>query len=155
MPLERHIEVFEERAAITGGLHIGRLWERLRGEFLDEFERLDRQGIVGDELGQRLEAFLEGLSRKPETDLARMGSSVSYNQGRNVAILDAVEKGMAQFVVRSEVLDTNTCPECESLDGEAFDVNTPDYERHMPPAFCLGGDRCRGFYILIDGGEQN
>ena len=149
MPLDAHIAVFEERAATTASLNIDRLWERLRGEFLDEFERLDRQGYTGYELGKRLESFLDRLSNKPEEDLARKTSSVSYNQGRNVAIQDAAEKGVGRFAVRSEVLDTNTCLECWALDGEVFEVGTADYDIHMPPAFCLGGDRCHGFYILV------
>ena len=99
-----------------------------------------------------MRAFMDGLSERPLTDLSRTSSGVSYNQGRNVEIKDAADSGDVQFVVRSEVLDTHTCRSCSFLDGEVFEVGTPDYERYMPPAECEGGDRCRGFYVAISGG---
>ena len=51
--------------------------------------------------------------------------------------------------MRSEVLDEATCATCADLDGMVFEVGTSDFDRYMPPAMCEGGDRCRGFYVVI------
>jgi hypothetical protein len=53
--------------------------------------------------------------------------------------------------LRSEILDSNTCEACANLDSAVFEVGTPDFHTYMPPAQCLGGDRCRGFYVAISG----
>jgi len=74
---------------------------------------------------------------------------VAYNQGRAAEIKTAKEEGKARFVLRSEILDENTCSECMKWDGAIFEVGTPAFDEYMPPAQCLGGDRCRGFYVAI------
>jgi hypothetical protein len=89
------------------------------------------------------------LSDKPMENLARTSSTVAYNQGRQGSLLGAMEAETAQFVVRSEVLDQNTCVECAAIDGAIFEIGTSDFQEFMPPAKCLGGDRCRGFYIPL------
>lgn len=151
MPLEQHIEAFEENISTVATMDVGVMWDRMKGEFLAEWARLDRTNISTDELERRMMAFLDDLSERPLQDLARTSSGVAYNQGRNVEILDAGERGEATYAVRSEVLDTNTCRNCQVLDGGVFEIGTPEYEQYMPPAECEGGDRCRGFYIVIRG----
>jgi hypothetical protein len=131
---------------------IGKEWDRLMGEALGEWTRLSRQGLSDDDILGQLQAHLEGLSEKPEQDIARTSSSVSYNQGRSVEIKNAADMGQVAMVVRSELLDDNTCEQCARLDGATFEVNSDEYQMYMPPAFCEGGDRCRGFYVPITGG---
>ncbi len=80
---------------------------------------------------------------------SRTSSTVAYNQGRGAEIATAGLDGRAQFVVRSEVLDTRTCRSCANLDGTVVPINSPEYAQFMPPAMCEGGDRCRGFYIAV------
>jgi hypothetical protein len=150
MPLlDRHVRAFEEQAEVLATMDIGQMWDRMLGEFLGEWERLNRQGLPDAELERELRAFMDGLSDKPTADLARKSSSVAYNQGRSASTLGAAEQGSAQFAVRSEVLDTNTCDECAALDGLVVEIGTPSYYEFLPPAKCLGGDRCRGFYVAV------
>lgn len=153
MPIDAHIEAFEENIHTLASMDVAGMWERLRAEFLDEYVRLERTGLSPDDMARSLRSFMDELSARPLEDLARQNAGVSYNQGRDVAIQTAAEEGEVQYVVRSEVLDTNTCRACSFLDGEVFEVGTPDYERYMPPAECLGGDRCRGFYVAIGEGQ--
>lgn len=151
MASEEHMKRLVERADIVAGVNVGALWDRMRGEYLAKWEQLNRQGLSIDEIDVELRAFMAKLSDKPLADLARKSAAVAYNQGRAAEILTAFDEGDVQFAVRSEYLDKETCPPCVDLDGETFDVGTPEFEEFMPPAKCDGGDRCRGFYITFGG----
>lgn len=151
MPItRRQITAFEDQMEMLAVMDVGIMWDRLLGEFLGEWERLQRQQLSVDEIERALQAFMDSLSEKPVEDLARKGSSVAYNQGRQAAIVGS--RAQAQFVVRSEVLDSNTCDTCSKLDGTVIEVGHRDFYRFQPPALCEGGDRCRGFYIPLTGG---
>lgn len=152
MALERYLAGFGEEIESLAGLDVGRMWDRLLGEFLNEWARLDRQQLPRAEMTRELEAFMRGLSDRVETDLARGSTTVAYNQGRNAEILTAEDEGTADFVVRSEILDSNTCPPCAALDGAVVEIGSADYFNLMPPAQCDGRDRCRGFYIAVPEG---
>jgi SPP1 gp7 family putative phage head morphogenesis protein len=152
VPLRRHVNAFDEQAEILASLDVGVLWERMLGEFLGEFVRLERRGLPAAEMERELRAFLDGLSERPVADLARQSAGVAYNQGRAAEILTAAAGGAVQYVVRSAVLDQSTCEECARLDGAVVEVGTPEFRDLMPPARCLGGDRCRCFYIPVGDG---
>ena len=147
--LKRHLNVFKDEVEVLAGINVGKMWDRMMGEFLGEFERLSRQQLSEAALERELLAFMEGLSDKRTADVARQSSTVAYNQGRNASLMSAKSRKVVRFVVRSEVLDTNTCRPCSLLDGEIFEVGSSEYFANMPPAQCDGGDRCRGFYIAI------
>ena len=152
MASEEHMKTLVERSTLVAGINVGQLWDRMRDEYLAEWERLNRQGLSIDEIDKELRVFMAKLSDKPLEDLARKSAAVAYNQGRAAAILTALDDGEVQFAVRSEYLDENTCPPCADLDGLTVDVGTPEFEEFMPPAKCDGGDRCRGYYITFYGG---
>lgn len=149
MALRRHVTAFEEHAEVLATMDLGKLWDRYLGEFLGEWERLNRLNLPDDELERRMMSFIDGLSDKPTDDLARQTAGVAYNDGRSAEILTAAAKLLVEYVVRSEILDANTCQVCQDLDGSVFRVGSDDYYRWRPPAGCLGGDRCRGFYVPI------
>ncbi len=149
MPLERHIAAFDAEVEILATLDVGAMWDRMLGEFLNEWARLERQGLTEAQLAAEMKGFMEGLSPKPVEDLARTSAGVSYNQGRAAEILSAAVEGLTEFVVRSEILDSRTCEVCARLDGSVFEVDSPDFHEFLPPAKCLGGDRCRGFYVAV------
>ena len=145
MPAETELIAFGEQAEVLASMDVGVMWDRLKGEFLGEYARLQRQGLGDAEFDRALDGFMGNLSTKPVEDLARKSSSVAYNQGRSAEIVSQ----QVEYVVRSEVLDSATCEACAQLDSEVIAVNSPDYQRLMPPAECFGGDRCRGFYIPV------
>ena len=71
----------------------------------------------------------------------------SIHQGIDAVIAD----DRVVKVVRSEVLDTNTCANCLRYDGKVFDKEYASEIR--PPINCLGGSYCRGillFYTIDD-----
>jgi hypothetical protein len=149
MAVGRHIRAMDEAIEMVATVDIGTMWDRMLGEFLNEWARLERTGIAPAEMEREMAAFLEGLSDKPVEDLARKSAGVSYNEGRSAEILTRHDVGEVNFVVRSEILDAATCDVCATLDANVFEVGTPEYYEYMPPAKCLGGDRCRGFYVAF------
>lgn len=149
MALRRFVRAFRGEEEVTAQLTVGKLWDRLLGEFLGRWTELNRQDLPPAEIEAEMESFLDDLSEKPIQDLARTSSTVAYNEGRKAELLTALDTGKATFVVRSEVLDTNTCRPCEALDGAVFEIGTPEFREYQPPAKCDGRDRCRGFYVPI------
>ena len=143
---------FAEEVAVVATLDVQAMWQRLLGEFLSEWANVTRTGMSANEIDRHMQEFLDALSDKPVEDLARQSSTVAYNEGRDAAIKTAAEVGKVRYVVRSEVLDQATCANCAGLDGAIVQVNTPEYRELMPPARCLGGNRCRGFYIALPEG---
>ncbi len=149
--LRRATVAFEESIQTQATVDVGSLWDRLRGEFLDEYARQQRAGLSGDALDNHMQEFMDSLSTKWEADVANQGAGVAYNQGRGLAAQQANAEGRAQYAVRSEVLDDKTCASCATLDGSVVEIGSADYQALMPPSRCEGGDRCRGFYVLVSG----
>lgn len=136
-------------ATVTANVTTDGLWARLTGETIGELQRLQRQGLTGDALWEAVESFLNDLSEAPLDRAAREASTVSYNLGRDVANKQAAAAGRAVWALRSEILDGNTCAPCRLYDGTVVLIGSPAYESILPPAFCLGGDRCRGIIIPL------
>lgn len=140
-----------DESRISAELSVDGIWQRLVNEGLGEWDRLRREGLDGEELWQRLDAFLDDLSDRPLADAARQISTVAVNQGRDIAAKMALVSGAADWAIRSEVLDQATCEECTRLDDTRVRIGSAEYEALMPPARCDGGDRCRGFYFVLTG----
>lgn len=146
---KRVVDQFGQHVAVLAEMDVGIVWDRMLGAFLEEYVRLEREGMAMGDLLRGLEAFLDDLSEKPLAELARTSTTVSYNQGRNMGLLTAAAGKQAQYAVRSEVLDSNTCEQCVALDGTIVKIGSPAYQELMPPARCLGRERCRGFYVIL------
>ena len=153
MPLERHITAYADQVEVLASMDVGTMWDRMLGEFLGKWSDLDRQGVSEAEMYSELNSWMNDLSTKPEEKLARQSSEVSYNQGRAAEIETAHEERGVDWVLRSEILDTETCGTCYDLDGTTYRVDLPEFERYMPPQFCEGGKNCRGFYVAIGPGS--
>lgn len=143
------LALFVEEMGVVAEFSVDKLWARLLDLFLTEYLRLTREGFAGRALYQRLETFLDSLSAKPVEDLARQVSSVAYNEGRDVGLRTGKAATVVERAVRSELLDSKTCEVCVHLDGKIVEIGTPEYEEFQPPSKCLGGDRCRGFYVAL------
>ena len=142
----------EDAVRLTVSVSVDDLWARLMGSALTEYVRLYRQGLSIEEISTAMSGFLDDLSVAAETEQAARVSSVAYSEGRAGEIEIAAASGQVQFAVRSEVLDSRTCRECELLDGIVVEVGTPEYDKLKPPSHCLGRDRCRGFYVALPRG---
>lgn len=136
-------DIFSTRATIDAGVMV----DRLSSEIATRLDLLMREGLPLDEIADEMEAFLSKLSDKPIGDIARRATSTAFNYGRNLEIQRQATQ--IAFVIRTEIIDPNTCPTCESLDGNKYDPNSELYWEFMPPNKCEGGDRCRGFYLAV------
>jgi hypothetical protein len=139
--------IYETRAAIDVGSLVG----RLESEIIGEYDRLFRQGLPPGEAALEMQKFLDSLSDRPIGDLARGSTTVAFNTGR--ATETTAMSDQIAYVVRTEILDGNTCDMCQSLDysvsGVEYEVDSDLYYEDMPPAKCDGRDRCRGFYLVV------
>ena len=127
-------------------MNIDTLYGRLANETRRLLTELLQQGVTGDELIQQVQAGLANLSDTPIETAGRESTSKAFNLGRNLVVQERVDE--VKEAVRTEVLDANTCAPCRNLDGKTVPVNSEDYFKFMPPNFCEGRDRCRGFYLL-------
>jgi hypothetical protein len=88
--------------------------------------------------------------------------SLAYQdeEGKFISKAEAIADGqiLVDAVIQTAVMDTNTCEECELVDGEVMELGDERQEElHPPYVKCLGGDRCRCVQIalLSDGTEIN
>ena len=82
-------------------------------------------------------------------DLARQATNIVHGLGRQAAANDLPAPSSAYA---SEILDGETCDECEKIDGYEYislDEAYADYPDAGPYKDCLGGDRCRGTILFI------
>lgn len=130
------VEIDLSDQAARVGNEAMRLWNDLR-----------QQGVSGKELGDRILAGVMNLSDEPVNDAARGANTESFNLGRNLGAQD--HAGAIAKVVRTEILDKNTCDYCEEVDGTVVEMNSDEYFQKMPPNGCAGRDLCRGFYLYL------
>lgn len=142
-------KVTQEALNVGVDIDISELGGRLEQEAMRLISDLSQQGLSGEELAQRVAAGLMDLSDKPIQDASRGASSESFNLGRNLGAQDSAST--ITQVVRTEVLDQNTCDPCANADGTVVEMNSDEYFRMMPPNLCDGRDLCRGFYMYLEG----
>lgn len=138
--------VTEEAFRVRADIDLTDYYERLRKETLEQVTDLSQQGYRGEELADRVIGSVNNLSDRPIEEAGRGAVTESFNLGRNIEVQkdpDAVRE-----VVRTEVMDENTCDPCRALDGAVYQVNSPEYFQDMPPNHCDGRDLCRGFYLV-------
>jgi hypothetical protein len=130
---------------VRATLDLGVVYDRLQSETTRLLEDFSQQGLTGQELADAVTSGLKDLSDMPVEQAGRGGATEAFNLGRNLAMQDAGP--VIGEVVRTAILDLNTCDPCDSLDGFTTTVNGPGYLENMPPNKCDGGDLCRCFYM--------
>jgi hypothetical protein len=128
-------------------IDISEIAGRLEREALRLVNDYSQQGLAGDELTQAVQDGLRALSPTPVDRAASGARGEAFNLGRNLGIQQNPD-AVAQ-VIRTEVLDQNTCAYCLKIDGRVVAVNSDEYFQLMPPNGCAGREQCRGFYIPV------
>ncbi len=120
-------------------------WDSL---VLENAIRLRRSGLVGDAFAQ---ALVDGLKERAETGVLRAAAGeVNEAFGLGRAREADTLKGHIETAEYSAVMDTATCQPCSDLDGQVFEIDSPDYDAAMPPnRDCLGGDGCRCVFLFL------
>lgn len=136
-----------EQAQVLSALDVTNLVARLQSQTVAEYHRLVAQNASPSEVAAGLESYLASISDREIAAMARTATSLAFNQGRNVAILEHRAQ-LGENAVRVELEDENTCEPCSELDGKQFTIGSPEYFANQPPAHCLGKLRCRGFMVV-------
>lgn len=134
---------FEVRAEID----LQSVYDRLRSNTLRLMEDFSQQGLSGQDLADAVVSGLKDLSDTPVEQAGRGATTEAFNLGRNLAAQGSLNQ--IANVIRTEILDGNTCDPCRALDGFTTTVNGPGYFENMPPNQCDGWDLCRGFYMYL------
>jgi hypothetical protein len=119
---------------------------------LDEALRLRRTGLRGEEL---VSAIIDALEDEAESG-ARRDANAEINEAFGLGrALSAQElRELVDHATYSAILDANTCEPCQELDGEEFEIDSPEYEANLPPnANCDGKDLCRCVYLYVAHGD--
>ena len=137
--------VTRQAFSVKAEIDLDSFYQRLLNETRRQLTDLQQQGLEGDALAERLSLALGNLSDAPLEQMGRASASEAFNLGRNLAAQEVLPQ--IREVVRTEVLDENTCDPCWMLDGTVVQMNTEEYFRFMPPNQCQGREQCRGFYL--------
>ena len=133
---------------VTASIDVDEILSRLVNETRRLLSDLQQQGLTGDALARAVQDGLKSLSDTPIEQAGRGAATEAFNLGRNLAYQEHPE---VKEVVRTEVLDENTCEYCAAVDGKVVQMNSPEYFEFMPPNGCHGRDLCRGFYYAAGG----
>lgn len=140
-------QITSEAHQVAVDLDVSEIVGRLEREAIRLVKQFSQQGLEGEELARAVQNGLRQLSDAPIEKAARGAASEAFNLGRNLAAQERAAE--IQRVVRTEVLDLNTCPPCRELDGTEYEVNSQEYFENMPPAGCDGRELCRGFFMFL------
>ena len=118
----------------------------LKLEFSKEMQRQRERGIIDSstlfqKLTQLVAADTKMLIKETINTLYGIGRTTEAEQRK-----DEIGK-----VIRSELMDSNTCKNCEKIDGMEYMMNNPEAVDMLggPYLKCEGGDQCRGINIFI------
>jgi hypothetical protein len=125
--------------------------DELAGRLTREAKRLAAdarlRGLTGEALANDVRNGLNRLSDVLLEKQSREAAGSEFNAGRNIEIQKRAEE--IANVVRTAILDKNTCGPCGALDGSTYEVNTDAYHDNHPPRKCDGREMCRCFYMPV------
>jgi len=107
-----------------------------------------RQKIVGHIDTRKLSDILVVLSTNDFKSEVYARASEIFGLARDSEA--AQHQKEIEKIIRSEVMDENTCDECAQVDGMEFDFDSPEYDLFAGGGYidCAGtSDRCRGMNI--------
>lgn len=137
--------VTNEAIRVRVEVDLSDFYTRLQNRTAQLLTDLQQQGLEGDALA---DAVADGLKDEFDVPIERAGREATheaFSLGRNLEA--QARAGEIGEVVRSEVLDANTCDPCKALDGTVYQFNSPEYFENMPPNKCDGREQCRGLYL--------
>lgn len=130
--------------SVTGEIDVSNLATRLETEAAQLIHEHSQRGLSGEALAEAVSARLRDLP------ISEQGAGETAPEINLQGKLYAQDRFLEEHeVVRSEVLDENTCASCRELDGTVYTIDSPEYVVHMPPNDCEHGELCRGFYLRM------
>jgi hypothetical protein len=114
-------------------------------------DELIRQRTAGINSGTILKTALVKTSKVPFANKIGALASQMFGNGRGRETVALKESGNVEYLIRSEIMDDNICSECMPIDKLEIYPDDPLWNDVIngPYTNCLGGDKCRGFNMLI------
>jgi hypothetical protein len=105
---------------------------------------------AGSDAADQVNVHLDGLSPTPLADQLQAAMTAAQNMGRIEAATAGLDAGNTGTFVSSEILDANTCPPCEQVDGTEFGSLDEAEAAYANGGYidCDGLERCRGTIIV-------
>lgn len=96
-------------------------------------------------------SWMDSLTDASLRDQLGGGLSLAQGAGRGATLAAAADKGLGATYYASEILDSNTCSECQAEDGHQFDSLADAESAYASGGFvdCEGGLRCRGIIVTV------
>ena len=134
-------DLTQAKAAITPTIRLtmDTFFNTLKNEWSDVILAQSKAGIVDT---QAIKSRLERVSDKKFKNEVNKKLGEAFGSGRN----GQLKAHGTEKVIRSEVLDENTCDPCFGIDGEVIVVDSARWAEVSRGVFdgCKGGDNCRG-----------
>lgn len=144
--------VTDEALRVFVGIDLRDLYSGLETETARLLSEFAQRGLSGEALGNAVADELKSIGTAALERAGRESTHKGFVLGRNLEAQARPEE--IGEVIRTAVLDENTCteedygdgkPRCRELDGAVRQFNSPEYFEVMPPAGCEGGAQCRCF----------
>lgn len=148
-PVDGNEDRLSDHAEVTAGL----LGSGLAASAAREALRRSSEGLSAREVTEQVREFLEGLSGAQARDQLGGALSNAQNAGRIATLRAAPEAAY----YADERLDSNTCTNCEDIDGVWLGNDIDRVEAQYPNGGfvdCLGRERCRGTVVVEFRPEQ-
>lgn len=144
--MQKQISSLVTSARITAS----RLNQQLLTAVLEAATRIRRGGVQGDDLAQ---AVTDEVSDAIDAGVARaVGQEVNEAFGVGRQTEATANQDLIGTVVRSALLDGNTCDHCDEMDGTEWDADDSDIVE-CPDPDCEGRDSCRCVNLYMAKGE--
>jgi hypothetical protein len=139
------VNVTDEALRLRVSIDLSEFGNRVQNEAVRLYADYAQRGLTGEALADAVTADLESIFDVSIDRAGREATHEAFNLGRNLEA--QARRTQIGDVVRTEILDENTCDPCRGLDGNVYTLNSPSYFDDMPPNHCEGGEQCRGFYL--------
>jgi len=137
--------VTEEAIRVRASIDLAEIVSRLQNEDARLIADYSQRGLTGPALANAVTSDLEAMFGTSLERTGREATHEAFALGRNLEAQSQADS--IGGVVRSAILDENSCPPCVGLDGQTYTFNSADYFNDMPPNHCDGGEQCRCLYI--------
>lgn len=140
VPIDELYDLVEEQTM----LEVEGAADKLKAIIIGKTIDARRIGLDGDALRKQVEADSDAISDVTWEKAVAGAVNGGWGAGRDEAARQYESE--IDYVYRSAILDSNTCPVCSAHDGDSW---APGEEEIMPDRECEGGDNCRCINIYV------
>ena len=140
-------ELFLARARIQTDRMTQQIENAARDFAENMWRTLGPDGITVQEIDQMIEEIITVADREGRK-IASRNVSESFNLGRHHKAMANLHR--ISHCIYSAIMDGNTCPTCDEVDGTISQPNSEQYYSILPPhRNCYGRGACRCIFVYI------